>query len=233
VWPPVQTITLDGRALPVRAGDLRASVRARPVPDLPLARAVLTAEALSVGRVATTSLRVGLQAAEGAAADYDLGIAVQDLSAPALAPLLAALPEGGGLPASVALARIDARLTLDRPLDPPAAAGPPPALQQVAVRTLHVDWGDLAIRGDGTLTVGPDGTLRGRIETRTTGWQVLPDLAGAAGLVSADVAGTVDSALRVLAGMSGPPDRLDAALVIEGGRMSFGPLPLGPAPRLR
>ncbi len=58
-------------------------------------------------------------------------------------------------------------------------------------------------------------------------------VAVALGLVRPELEQTVTNMLAELAKGSGKPDTVDLPLVFEKGWMSLGPLPLGPAPRLR
>ena len=63
-------------------------------------------------------------------------------------------------------------------------------------------------------------------------WALLPTFAVAAGILPEALSGTVERALEVLAGLSGAKDTLDVPLTFADGSVSFGPVPLGPAPRL-
>jgi hypothetical protein len=52
------------------------------------------------------------------------------------------------------------------------------------------------------------------------------------GLVQPEVAPTVERMMETMAASSGDPQVLDLPLKFSSGRMSLGPLPLGPAPRM-
>jgi hypothetical protein len=54
----------------------------------------------------------------------------------------------------------------------------------------------------------------------------------AAGLITADAAPTVTRALELLVQQGNDPSVLTLPLAFQQGRMSLGPLPLGPAPFL-
>lgn len=251
VWPGQQTLTADGREIAVTSSDMRASAAVRPLPSLPLEQVIFIAEGLHIGpeggglRMDTLRLALRDSTGSGAASDgadaasYDLGAEVLGLAPnPALTgPVLARLPEGAALPGRIARAHLQASVTLDRPLDRAAlqrwtdrAAAPRP--QVIELRSASLSWGDLKITASGRLTVGADGVLAGQIDTRTLGWRAIAPLAEATGLIRPEVSQTFANALKVLAEMSEPPDRLDLPLILQDGRMSFGPLDLGPAPRL-
>jgi hypothetical protein len=57
-------------------------------------------------------------------------------------------------------------------------------------------------------------------------------LAEAAGALPGGIASQIERGLSALAGLSGNPNAIDVELTFKDGRMSFGILPLGPAPRL-
>ncbi len=73
----------------------------------------------------------------------------------------------------------------------------------------------------------------GRIALRATNWREMLRIARTAGVLPEAIAGTVERGLGLLAGLSGNPETLDAPLTFAGGRVAFGPIPLGAAPRLR
>ena len=52
-------------------------------------------------------------------------------------------------------------------------------------------------------------------------------------VIAPNMAGLLTSMLRGLASESGDPAQLQMDLVMKDGWVSFGPLPLGPAPKLR
>ena len=135
-----------------------------------------------------------------------------------------------GLPA--AIGRIDALadLTLDRPV---TLRETPPAVQAIALREAHIDWGPVKVTGKGEVHADALGFAEGTIELRIAGWRTAYDAARAAGLLPERMAVAVGSVLEHLASRSGEPDSIDLPLVMQQGRMMLGPMPLGPAPRLR
>jgi hypothetical protein len=63
-------------------------------------------------------------------------------------------------------------------------------------------------------------------------WRRLLEMAVGTGLIAEVIHPTLERALELMAGLNGPPDTLDAPLTFQSGFVSFGPIPLGPAPRL-
>ena len=62
--------------------------------------------------------------------------------------------------------------------------------------------------------------------------EITEDVLVAAGLITADAAPTVTRALELLVQQGNDPSVLTLPLAFQQGRMSLGPLPLGPAPFL-
>jgi hypothetical protein len=140
----------------------------------------------------------------------------------------AALPD---FPETVEKLRLDAIVTLTAPLDRMAGRSHPRPIQ-LEVKEAQLVWGSLVLFGSGTIAAAADGLAEGRIALRLTNWRDAIPLAVAAGLIKPEVAPTLANMFALLAGQSGKPEDLDLPLVFANGRMSLGPLPLGPAPRM-
>ena len=93
-------------------------------------------------------------------------------------------------------------------------------------------WGDMVISANGEVSPAADGTAEVRIELRVQNWRELVPVLVAAGLVTAEVSPTVTRARELLSEQGANPDVLDIPLVMQSGRMTLGPLPLGPAPQM-
>jgi hypothetical protein len=244
VWPHRQVVTTGVQEITVTSDDMRASFAVRAAAALPLDRVIFVAGnlTLAAGSQGATlrDLRLALRAVDDQPNTYDLGAEITGLRPdPAyLAPILARLPANQPLPDTIDTLHLEGFLALDRPLDRFAAQDAArnralPEPRSLRVRNARLIWGDLDVTATGTLAVGPDGLLSGRIEMRATGWQVLVPLATAAGLIRPEIAPTYANALQVLADLSPPLDQVEVPLTLADGQMRLGPLPLGPAPRLR
>ena len=106
----------------------------------------------------------------------------------------------------------------------------PPA--RIELAGLALDWGDTRLRADGGLDIAPEGWPEGRIALQAEDWAPLLALAVTLGAVGREVAPTWLQVLAALEEAGDVPGLLEVPLIFQGGRMSFGPLPLGPAPRL-
>ncbi|MCU0905829.1 MAG: DUF2125 domain-containing protein [Tabrizicola sp.] len=238
--PPEQALTLPDQAVTVASTGLMASLRARPATDLPLAEA----------RVAGTSL--GLTSDRGwtlALGDFTLGLRADEALGPTgyelgfdLAPLTpdpgfvaavraVAIPD---LPASDLPEVVDSLwgsvfLTFSAPLDRHMGQTRP-YLARVEVNQFNFAWGQLAVSAKGLIEADDTGHAAGEITVKVTNWDRLPAILVAGGVVTPEVAPTVARGMGALAAQTPEPTVLSLTLVLEDGRMSFGPFPLGPAP---
>lgn len=124
-------------------------------------------------------------------------------------------------------------VVFDAPWDRFAIETARPQVTALALRDLRAQWGGIEVRAAGTLEVDPDGIPEGRITVKVTNWRDLLDVARNAGFLPEPLMPTIERAFEILAGLSGPPETLDAPLTFANGRVSFGPVPLGRAPVLR
>jgi len=232
VWPDEQVLTLAGQRLSITSQGLRASARIGISTALPLDQ--VTAESgpmrvdsdqgwsVSLDRALTAFRRAG-----PVPATYDAFAEATALVPPAV--LVARIDPEGNLPETVSRARMDAGLTFDRPLDR-FTGEDGPLLTALDLREMVLEWGDITLSAQGTLTVDARGVPDGRITLSVTNWRGLLDLAVAAGAFSPDVAPTWQAMAET---MSGGTDQIDLPVTFQNGLMSMGFIPLGPAPLLR
>lgn len=229
--PSGQVITLPDQKVTLASDSLRASLQLHPSTDLALNE--LVGEVHGVTLRSDAGWQIGLPAAVISAAEdvtransYRLGAKISGLVPDAgLMQALAATD----LPAAVDEIYLDADAVLTAPLDRHAAEARV-EMQALEIADMRVNWGALKFSAKGALTAGPDGLAEGEIALRVEGWKRLPPILVALGLVQPDVAPTVERALGIFA-QGG--DVLQIKLMCRDGQMLLGPLPLGPAPRLR
>lgn len=159
---------------------------------------------------------------------YRVGFEALDLMPNAA--LRARIDPQGKLPAAIAKLHLDGQVTLSAPLDRHAGETRPRPLS-LTLTDARLDWGDTQVRATGTLKRGAEGFAEGQIDLTLSHWEPLLDIAEADGLIEPDVVPTWRRALAALAGSSGKADTVDLPLTFQGGTISFGFLPLGPAPR--
>jgi hypothetical protein len=167
------------------------------------------------------------QAASGQANAHDLAFDAENLAIPRLAE-----PAEGVLPAAIGKVNLDATLGFDRPWDRSTVENDNPVLEDVEIRDISISWGELDLRGHGTLSVDAEGFAEGRIDLRARNWEQMLTVAENAGVLDPTVSGAVRGGLGLLARLSGDRNALDVPLDFAGGVARLGPIPIGPAPRL-
>lgn len=240
--PPEQQVTLPGGDIRVTSQDLKASLRAKPSTDLPLAEVRLAGAALALASANDWTLELG-EFTLGLRADPALGDAGYELGFD-LAPLTpdpasvakvnaVAIPDlpPANLPPTVEALWGSIYLGFSAPLDR-HAGDRKPNLTRIEINQLNFAWGDLAASAKGLVEADTQGYAAGKVTVEVTNWNRLPALLVALGAVRPEAAPTIARAMQALAAQSTDLTVLSLTLVLEDGRMSFGPFPLGPAPQM-
>ncbi|MDZ4392907.1 DUF2125 domain-containing protein [Cypionkella sp.] len=232
--PSGQVITLPDQKVTVASESIRASVQVHPSTTLALYE--LVGEAHGVKLTSDAGWTLGVESAIAStledatrAHSYRLGLKVAQIAPdPGFMQALAATD----LPDLVEEVFLDADAVLTAALDRNAATSKP-QLAALEISQTRVSWGALKFSAKGTLVAGSDGLAEGEIALRVEGWKRLPPILVALGLVKPDVAPTVERMLGIVAQQGGDLEVLQIKLICKDGRMVLGPLPLGPAPRMR
>ena len=234
-WPAEQTIASPFERIAVLSDRMQAEIGFEPGTALVLHTADVGMSGVRL--ISTTGWeaeladgRLTTAQVDGAENTHDI-----DFEATAVRPssgLRDSLDPAGVLPDEVETLRIAARVGFDAPWDRFAIERARPQPVSVDLDELRATWGRLDLRAAGALTVDGDGVPEGRITVKATNWREMVGLARAGGLLPEALVPTVERALELLAALSGPPETLDAPLSFQNGFVSFGPVPLGPAPRL-
>lgn len=232
--PQEQTLRLPGQDVTVTSTRLQASVVAIPGTDLALDRTTLVGDGValqsSLGWTGSaTSARLATRRAPDRATAHEIGVELASITPDATFRM--ALQQGSTLPEVIDLLRIDAVADLTAPLDRHVQATAP-RLAKLTLREGLLRWGDLVVSASGDVAPNADGQAEGRIDIRIGEWRQLVPVLVAAGLVTTDAAPTITRALELLAQQGDDPAVLNLPLAFQQGRMSLGPLPLGPAPYL-
>lgn len=122
--------------------------------------------------------------------------------------------------------------TFDRPWDITALQGPRPQPSHVEIEKIAARWGMLDLMLAGELDVGPDGTPTGTVSIKAQNWREMLELAVDAGAIPEKLRDIAFGAGKMLAGLSGNTDTIDADLTLRDGKIYLGFIPLGPAPNL-
>ena len=235
-WPAEQELRFPGETLGLAATRMIGSLELGTTPALPLERLVVEGEtaALASSRgwsAEIAAAQLALREHPGAQDRpvYDLAISL-DGFAPDSAELrrLRALV---GLPDTIETLSADLTIDFDKAWDLSAIEDRRPQPRRIEIGRLDARWGDLALAGSGTLTVGPGGIATGQIALGATNWRDMLALAEASGALTELQAPLVEAALDAIARKTGDPTRLDVPLRFSGGLLLIGPVPLGAAPR--
>ena len=241
-FAPEQTVVLPGDVITVTSQDLKASLRAKPSTNLPLDEVRLAGT--SLGLVSQQGWTLGMgEFTLGLRADPALGEAGYELGFD-LAPLTpdpgfvasvnaVAIPDlpASDLPETVESLWGSVFLTFSAPLDRHAGEAKP-YLRRIEVNQFNLAWGALSASAKGMVEADDQGFAAGEITVEITNWDRLPAILVAAGAVQPEMAPTIARGMQALASQSSDLKVLTLTLKLAEGRMSFGPFPLGPAPRM-
>ncbi|WP_028913889.1 DUF2125 domain-containing protein [Pseudorhodobacter ferrugineus] len=232
-FPPEQRLVLPREAMTIRSGKLQASVVAKPQTSLPLDRLAVVGQALEVvgdkgWTVKAETVQFATRLDESRAHWHEVGLNLGTLTPDAGLTALF----GGVLPAQIALIRLDAHVELTAPLDRTALAAKP-QIAAVELDDLRIDWGTMGVAVTGSIVADAAGFAEGDAVLRLENWRVALDVAQATGLLAPDQRRTWERAAQFLAKSTDGVDTLELPLRFANGLTLIGPLPVGPAPRLR
>lgn len=233
--PHRQEIDTPDGSFTVTSDKMEASLRLAPGLALTLREAVAVVArpglSSSLGWAVTAQdLRGATRQMPGRPLAQEIGLQI-DKPAPDAA-LKARLDPKGALPAAADQLYLDAEAGFDAPIDRHMGTRPP-QLTDLRVKDFHIAWGPMLLSAQGKLTVNADGYPEGRIDLRAKDWQAMIDMAVGLDLLKPELAPTVRNMFTELATGSPDPNTVDLPVSFQKGFMSIGPLPLGPAPRLR
>jgi|GEM_PF-421042 len=243
--PPTQTLTLiteaGKQAITVTSEGVAASVRVSPNSAVNLQEVTAGGAALqavsSLGwTVGAQDLRLRLLVDADDPKSYAFTLDARDIAPDvSLAAALAAV-QIPGLPVSDLPAKVDSvavvmQLHLTEALDLTGTASQS-ELTGLDLQEITAVWGPMTIAASGRLAGDAAGFAAGTIVVEVTNWDRLPPLLAATGAVQPGVITLISNGMKALAEEGGDPTVLKVPVVMEGGRMSFGPFPLGVAPRM-
>ena len=231
--PAGQKITYQDQNLTLNSSQMMGDVMVHPDSSLTLREVVTQSRDLELisdagWKISAASLLGSMREDPTAAHRYRLGLRLTDLLTDAsLTPKLAA----AGLPPKIDEVYLDAHTSLTAALDR-SLAETQPRPSEIDLDALRLTWGDFHLSAVGSLQADAMGLAAGEIEITVQGWQKLPPLLVALGIVQPQMQQTITTLLQNLASQSGAPEDLTVTLVAKDGRMQLGPLPLGPAPQI-
>ncbi|MGB7244400.1 MAG: DUF2125 domain-containing protein [Sulfitobacter sp.] len=126
---------------------------------------------------------------------------------------------------------VDMTIGFDRPWDRRAIEENRPQPRAIALKLAEAAWGELRLKLAGKLDIDDAGAATGVMSVQADNWRDILTLAESAGFLPPGLRPQADSALTMLAGLSGNPNSLDVQINFSDGWMSVGFIPIGPAPR--
>ena len=235
IWPETQTLATPFERIDITSERMQGQIAFAPntglalrASDIALQDVTLTSTlgwqaAIDTGTLVT---RRSDRAADAHDIDFEAtGVRLADSTRRRLDPARV-------LPDEIGVLSLDAWVDFDAPWDRRAIEQARPQVESIEIGDLRATWGDLDLRAAGDLIVDTEGVPTGEVVVKATNWREMLTIAEASGALPSGLVQPLERAFGLLARLSGPPDTLDAPLTFRDGRVSFGPVPLGPAPRI-
>lgn len=236
VWPNTQTWSTPHTSYGVKSANMRASIVMGNALNLPLNRANFVAQTVEItnkntsSMTALTGLQIAITQTPGMENSYRLALNADGVAPPKIANIsdnIAALPD------HFDTLRADITMAFDRPWDLRALDTARPQPTQIKLKLAEAKWGHLSLQFAGDLAVDAHGVATGRIALKAQNWREILTLAVSLGWIPASMEPHIETGLSLVSKMSGNAETLDIPLTFGGGRISLGPIPLGPAPVFR
>lgn len=232
--PDRQTVTLPQEEVTVTSSRLRGSLVVTPGTELTLDRATVEGDGLRLSstrgwETAVSRMLLATRRSAEDASAHEIWLEAHSLTPDQAFRM--EMQSRSDLPELIDRVEMDAVAGFTAPIDR-FAPQTQPRLNRLSLGSASIKWGRLSLSAKGSVQPGRDGIAEGRIDLRAEPWRDLIPVIVAAGLITADFAPNVERALELLARQGSNPDVLEVPLAFTGGRMSLGPIPLGPAPRL-
>ncbi|MFQ5623573.1 MAG: DUF2125 domain-containing protein [Paracoccaceae bacterium] len=236
-WPGRQEISSRGNRYRVEGERIRASVIL--VPDTKLTLDRLTLEMLATTITgsdgSSTAIESGListrrsEMLDAPEYSYDLSVELDSVRFPE--PAIRELGLAGLLPVNLSSVTSTVLLRFDEYWDR-TTISPPPTLLGIDILDFDARWGDVRLTASGAVDITPDGLAEGDLTLDVRNWRLLVKAAKKAGTIDRETAQALGSALGLLDGLDGKPDRIQVPLTFRNGRAFVGPVDVGAAPLL-
>lgn len=234
VWPDQQLLATPSQKISISAEKMQASAVFQPDTSLAIDRATLVLQGFALRSDAdwwaeVPAGQLAIRKTPARTNVYDLAFEATEMRP---SSELRRMLGGADLAEVFQALRIEAQATFDRPWDLRAIEERRPQVTDIDLKMSEALWGDLHLQAAGQLTVDAAGMPEGDITLRATNWREMLQLGIESGALPKGLGDTLEGALELLAGLSGNKNTLDVKLSFGNGRVSLGPVPLGPAPRL-
>ena len=235
-WPTSQVVSTPRKKYTITNDDMRASLVFEPNTTLALDRSTLTLENLTIRTSAdeASSIKSAVLATrQSETSKFAHDIAFDGKGFTPSKALKAQIDPTSMLPADFETVVIKTTVHFDAPWDRIAVEAVKPNLTQLDITTFDAKWGEVQIQATGSVVVDVNGYPTGKISIRAKNWREMIKLAVTSGALDASIAQSLESGLGLIAMLSGNNETLDVPLSFANRVMSIGPIPIGPAPRLK
>jgi len=229
-----QTLTLPHQTITVGSSKMMASVVFEPDTNLAVRRINLRAKDLTLNsslgwKSAADSVAISTRQSETAPFAHEVEISAQKVTP--TRRLRQNLDPNGQLPGIIDKVFLDMVLGFDAPWDRLAIEAGAPEVTRIDITRMSLGWGNLGLGAKGQMAVAKNGVITGKLSLKITNWRGVLDLFRSSGALDDTTAGTIARTVALLNSGAENPDNLTIPLTLAGGKMSLGPIPLGPAPR--
>ena len=228
-WPQEQTFHFGPFEMNVTSEDMRGSLIVDPTQDLTLnssrfvatnARVMpsWTDQSVGLGQVYWATRKSGSEENS-----HDMLLQISDLSL--TEDLRRHLDPEFDRPALIEGLEIDASLRFAQPVSVQTV----PHLTGLDIKSASFHWGQAVLTLTGTLAIDASGYPQGEMQLHVENWRDMADILTRLGLLQPGW----EAAAEPLVSGSDTPETLETTISYSGGLTYFGPLPVGPAPRIR
>ncbi len=235
-WPDSQVVSTPHHKYTITSDDMRASLVFEPSTTLALERTTLTLENLTIRTSADEASSIAsaiLATRQSEASAFAHDIAFDGKGFVPSKALKAQIDPTSLLPADFETVDINITAHFDAPWDRIAVEATKPNLNRLDITRFNAKWGEVQIQATGTVTVDANGYPTGKLSVRARNWREMIQLAVASGALDIATGQSLETGLGLVALLSGNKDTLDVPLSFANRVMSIGPIPIGPAPRLK
>lgn len=235
VFPPEQTLALNGTVFTLFTNDMRASGKVRPNAALAFQTATIEADNPRIrsqdgAELAMANLLAAMRLTPDTTQTYDVFLEARSIVLP---EDIRRLVDPGNLqPPLIQSLRFDSDVTLNAPIEL-NAPDTPHQIETLAITEFSVSWGEISLSAIGDVTPDANGEANGSLSVTMRNWEQALDLAISSGTVNADrrflfveIAKNLDETPHI-------DDTLTMTISVTDGVMRLGGINLGPAPLLR
>jgi hypothetical protein len=235
VWPNEQLLATPTQKFDITSNSLKASVVLDAGTRLPLNRANLVADTLTLqdreGQTTTmTALRAAIQHDDEAPKAYRFAVETDDFAPPmSVRGLIGA---SDALPRTFSALRAQFSVAFDAPWDLDAIERQRPQPTRLDLTLAEARWGDLEIWLAGEADVDSAGAMTGKFTIKLRNWRDILRMAVNSGQIPQGLGEQMEKGLGLLSQLAGNPNTLDVPLDIRRNVAFLGPIPVGQLPPL-